>query len=88
MNQAIIFHGGRFCLSDDSHGISQVGLNYNKVLEYVNSLGIQEIHYLERLPMGQLAIDCLGPCKVRSVPVAELKNDPFYFQGQAIESEL
>lgn len=38
--------GGRFTLSDDSHGIDQVGLNYSKVLECVKRAGITEIMYL------------------------------------------
>ena len=71
-------HGGKFCLSDDSHGAAQVGLNYDRLLAYIESLGLQEVHYLERLPMGQMAVDVLGPCKVRSIPVMDLKNDPFY----------
>ena len=37
---------GRFTLSDDSHGISQVGLNYNKVLECIKKAGITEICHL------------------------------------------
>lgn len=57
-----------------------MGLNYGKLLAYVESLGLHEVHYLERLPMGQLAIDCLGPCKVRSIPVAELRGEQFYLQ--------
>lgn len=71
---------GRFCLSDDSHGVSQVGLYYDKLLFYVESLRIENIHYLERLPMGQIAVGCLGPCKVRSLPVQDLKNEQFYLQ--------
>ncbi|KAI5783848.1 polymerase/histidinol phosphatase-like protein [Peziza echinospora] len=77
--------GGRFTFSDDSHGVSQVGLNYDKLLQYARSLNIQEIYYLERLPMGQLAIDCLGPCKIRTIALTELENDPFYVNFQRPE---
>ncbi|WVF70889.1 hypothetical protein IAT40_005684 [Kwoniella sp. CBS 6097] len=38
--------GGRICLSDDSHGVSYVGLNYLKMREYLVSEGIDEIWYL------------------------------------------
>lgn len=36
---AIIENGGKFCLSDDSHGVAQVALNYDKALPYIESLG-------------------------------------------------
>lgn len=39
--------GGRFCLSDDSHGIDQVGLNFHRVLDFVETVGISTLHYLQ-----------------------------------------
>lgn len=44
--QEILIRGGRFCLSDDSHSLKQVGLNYGKVLDYVESLGVQHLYEL------------------------------------------
>ncbi|TKA81643.1 hypothetical protein B0A49_00529 [Cryomyces minteri] len=44
--EAFVGMGGRFTLSDDSHGCDQVGLNYGKVLDAIRSAGIQEIHFL------------------------------------------
>ena len=38
--------GGRFTLSDDSHGIDQVGLNYDKVFDCIKAAGITELVYL------------------------------------------
>ena len=38
--------GGRFTLSDDSHGIDQVGLNYDKVLDCIKRAGITGFCYL------------------------------------------
>lgn len=38
--------GGRFTLSDDSHGIEQVGLNYAKTLNCVKKAGIDQIWYI------------------------------------------
>ncbi|WPH01566.1 Hypothetical protein R9X50_00441300 [Acrodontium crateriforme] len=38
--------GGQFTLSDDSHGIAQVGLNYDKVLRCMDKAGITELSYL------------------------------------------
>lgn len=34
---------GRFTLSDDSHGVEQVGLNFPRVLDAIRRAGIQEI---------------------------------------------
>lgn len=46
--RAVINRGGRLCLSDDSHGVAQVGLNYKKTLEYLESLGAEELWFLTR----------------------------------------
>ncbi|KAH3675634.1 hypothetical protein WICMUC_002551 [Wickerhamomyces mucosus] len=49
VSQAVInYADGRFCLSDDSHSIAQVGLNYHKVRDYiVNDLKLKHIYYLD-----------------------------------------
>jgi len=48
ISQAVVDHcDGRFCLSDDSHSVAQVGLNYHKVLEYIKVLKLQKIYYLD-----------------------------------------
>jgi histidinol-phosphatase (PHP family) len=39
--------GGRFTLSDDSHGVVQVGLNFKRTVAYMKSLGIKEVWHLE-----------------------------------------
>ncbi|KAI9663025.1 MAG: histidinolphosphatase [Bathelium mastoideum] len=39
---------GRFVLSDDSHGVEQVALNYHRVLKAIKAAGIQQINYLRR----------------------------------------
>ena len=40
--------GGGFVLSDDSHGIEQIGTNYPRLLEYIHRTGIQQIHFAAR----------------------------------------
>ncbi|KAI1760769.1 histidinol-phosphatase [Hypoxylon sp. FL1150] len=42
--------GGRFTLSDDSHGIAQVGTNYGRALDYLSSLGVTSLWTLRREP--------------------------------------
>ncbi|KAJ5552572.1 hypothetical protein N7494_001950 [Penicillium frequentans] len=45
---------GRFCLSDDSHGIAQVGAKYHEMFKYVQEQGIQNLHFLELAPVGTI----------------------------------
>ncbi|KAI0267316.1 histidinol phosphate phosphatase H [Gloeopeniophorella convolvens] len=44
----IILYGGRFALSDDSHGPRAVGLNYNRMRDYLLHIGVRELWTLER----------------------------------------
>lgn len=70
--------GGRFTVSDDSHGIAQVGLNYEGVGSYIEELQLETIYFLEKLPMGEIAIDTLDACAVRAMPVNEFRNHRFW----------
>ncbi|KDQ54084.1 hypothetical protein JAAARDRAFT_38696 [Jaapia argillacea MUCL 33604] len=45
-------HGGRFALSDDSHGPHAVGLNYDRMASYLRKVGIDEVWYLKRTDSG------------------------------------
>lgn len=38
--------GGRVCLSDDSHGVSYVGLNYLAMRDYLKDMGLERTWYL------------------------------------------
>lgn len=40
--------GGAFVMSDDSHGIEQIGTNYVRLLAFLQKAGIEEVHYLDR----------------------------------------
>lgn len=46
--QLILKHGGRFALSDDSHGPHSVGLNYSRVADYLQAAGVSELWYLQK----------------------------------------
>ncbi|KAG8822810.1 histidinolphosphatase [Serendipita sp. 400] len=37
----VIEEGGRFCLSDDAHNVGQVGLNYHRLKEWMESVGVK-----------------------------------------------
>jgi histidinol-phosphatase (PHP family) len=39
--------GGRFCLSDDSHGVEQVALNYDRCIPYLERNHVTRIHFLQ-----------------------------------------
>ncbi|KAF6844497.1 histidinol phosphate phosphatase HisJ family protein [Colletotrichum musicola] len=43
--------GGKFTFSDDSHGIAQVATNYKRNLDYLASLGVEEVYTFERGPV-------------------------------------
>lgn len=40
--------GGKFTMSDDSHGIAQVATNYSRALDYLESLGVTEVWTFKR----------------------------------------
>ncbi len=42
--------GGRWTVSDDSHGVAQVATNYARGADYLRSLGVAEVWTLERTP--------------------------------------
>lgn len=46
---------GKFTLSDDSHGINQVGLNFKRVQTYLLDIGIKQLWSFERDGNGDLA---------------------------------
>ncbi|KAE8365502.1 Polymerase/histidinol phosphatase-like protein [Aspergillus caelatus] len=69
--------GGRFCLSDDSHGLDQVGLNFHRVLAFVEDVGILTLHYLDLA--DEPAVDERFPrTQIRSIPLEELKKLAFW----------
>ena len=39
--------GGKLTLSDDSHGVAQVGTNFERAFEYLESLGVNELYLLQ-----------------------------------------
>lgn len=74
-------HGGCFCLSDDSHGVDQVGLNFYRVLTFLNTAGITTLHHLEVVdgPSAPTVVDNRFPrTQIRAVPVDELRKSAFW----------
>jgi len=71
--------GGRLTLSDDSHGVAQVGLNYAKVLTTLERAGITEIHFLAAVTPGEHADDSRFPGVVwRQISTIDLQAHAFF----------
>lgn len=47
MFKLILKHKGRVALSDDSHGPHAVGLNYDRLADYLRTSHVEEIWYLQ-----------------------------------------
>ncbi|CRG91462.1 histidinol-phosphatase (PHP family) [Talaromyces islandicus] len=70
--------GGRFCMSDDSHGVEQVGYGFRQVLEFVDRAGITTLHYLD-ISKGEDGPDSRFPATtIQSVSIEEIKKVPFW----------
>lgn len=73
--------GGRFCLSDDSHGVDQVSLNFHRVPEFLDRAGISTLHYLQLAePSAQsTAPDARFPrTQITAISMEDLKQMAFW----------
>ncbi|KAE8348133.1 histidinol phosphate phosphatase H, partial [Aspergillus coremiiformis] len=75
--QEFLARGGRFCLSDDSHGLDQVGLNFRRVLAFVDDVGIETVHYLD-VGDGPPVDERFPRTQVRSMTLEEVKQLDFW----------
>ena len=67
---------GRFVLSDDSHGTKQIGHSYDKLLDYVERLGINQVTIFE---MSKVTKDERFPgIGTRGVSVHNLRKHAFW----------
>ncbi|KAH7031420.1 Polymerase/histidinol phosphatase-like protein [Microdochium trichocladiopsis] len=64
--------GGRFTLSDDSHGIAQIGTNYARTIAYLESLGVSSVWTFQRVGVasGGKKAELLD----REVPLEDVKK--------------
>jgi len=72
---------GRFCLSDDSHGVDQVASNYHLVLNFMEFVGISTLHYLELSTdsgVSEVLDDRFPWIQIRSISLSEVKQLPFW----------
>lgn len=69
---------GQFTLSDDSHGVEQVGVNYDRVLCAIRNAGIEQICFLERPGEGAHANGEPGGISTSTMGLSELESHPFF----------
>lgn len=72
IQQEFLSRGGKFTLSDDSHGVAQVGLNFERVQTYLEDVGVKTLWYLERLPEESLSEEPITTLLLKSVALNEL----------------
>ncbi|KAI4723530.1 histidinol phosphatase [Aureobasidium sp. EXF-10727] len=71
--QEFINKGGRFALSDDSHATSQVGLNFSKVLSFLESTGIDQVYHFT-----SKTDNSFDTSSVKAVSLDQLKKHKFF----------
>jgi histidinol-phosphatase (PHP family) len=62
---------GKLTLSDDSHGAEQVGTNFERTVEYLESLGVKEVWLLEA---GKITGSGKRELSTRSVTIEDIKR--------------
>ncbi|KAL7423153.1 hypothetical protein Q5752_002453 [Cryptotrichosporon argae] len=66
----VLARGGRLCLSDDSHGVSHVGLNYARLRAYLASERVEAVWHLvlaSEARAGDVALGHRGRVRTRRV---------------------
>ncbi|KFA77675.1 hypothetical protein S40288_02708 [Stachybotrys chartarum IBT 40288] len=66
--------GGKFTMSDDSHGIAHLATNYARGLSYLESLGVDTLWTLRRRPHPGLADGRPAELEEVGVPVATFRE--------------
>ncbi len=68
--------GGQFTLSDDSHGIKQVGTNYPRLLMFIEKVEISPVIFFEK---GSPTKDERFPgITTKAVSLAKLRAHPIF----------
>lgn len=63
-------------MSDDSHGIDQVGSHYREMLQFADGIGITQIAYLEH---GSPTTDLRFPdITTRTTELSEVEDHPLF----------
>lgn len=74
--QEFLAMGGTFTLSDDSHGVAHVATNYQRVPDFLDKAGIDNLVYLEK---GSTTKDVRFPgVSAVSIKVTELREHSIF----------
>lgn len=65
--------GGKFTMSDDSHGIAQVATNYGRGVAYLESLGVDEVWTFRRSPHPGVS-KVQAELELRAVPLSVFRE--------------
>jgi histidinol-phosphatase (PHP family) len=71
---------GGFVMSDDSHGIEQIGTNYARMLAFVRKAGIEEMQFID--PAGTWIDSRFPNVGFSSIKVRDLTQLPFWHNVQ------
>lgn len=66
--------GGKFTMSDDSHGISHVATNYARGITYLESLGVEHVWTFRRWPHPGVETSTKAALEDASVPLREFRE--------------
>lgn len=61
--------GGSFVMSDDSHGVDQIGTNYERLFQFMNRIGLKKVEFLEKKD---------GGLRTSSIQLADLESHAFW----------
>lgn len=67
--------GGRLTLSDDSHGVEQVGLNYGRAVEGLKEAGVERVWFLAE---GETEDERFEGVRWKAVKMEELEGHAFW----------
>ncbi|KAL6812349.1 polymerase/histidinol phosphatase-like protein [Trichoderma sp. SZMC 28015] len=67
--------GGKFTMSDDSHGIAQVATNYSRALTFLESLGVKHVWTFERENHPEAGETTKAELIESGVPLSEFRRN-------------
>jgi histidinol-phosphatase (PHP family) len=70
--------GGKICLSDDAHSVAQVGVEYQKLLSYLEQVGVTSVAVLQAEPNVERRTDARFPTSWKDVSIEQLKRSRYF----------